>query len=201
MFKAIINAIGAALRAIGNAIRGIAAIPGNVLHSILGGGGGAMSDIPGPPPVSLYAPEPAHADIGAAMTEVLAEAHAMDAAKVQIWSASSLSAGAYQSLPAKLPRDVEKWLPGLRFCELLAIIEATPEGVSAHLRSQDLLPGVRSVRPLAPIAWNDDALQANFPDCEESSVISAEDHARNRDIELFRVVREAAGFQATASVS
>jgi hypothetical protein len=198
MFQAIISAIGAALRAIGIAIRGIAAIPGNLVHSILGGAG-AVSDIPGPPPVSIYAPAPDGAEAGAAMAATLAEAHERNAALVQIWAASSLSYGAYQEIPEKLPRDVEAWLPGLRVSELLAIIGATPEGLSAHLRSQDLLPAVRSVRPLKAIAWHDDALQPEFPDCEASSSFNTADHARTRDIELFRTVREAAGFRATAS--
>jgi hypothetical protein len=198
MFQAIINAIGAALRAIGRGLKAVASIPGNLVHSILGGGG-AVSDIQGPPPVSIYAPAPDGAEAAAAMTATLAEAQERNAALVQIWAASSLSYGAYQELPEKLPRAVEAWLPGLRVSELLAIIGATPEGLSAHLRSQDLLSGLRSVRPLKAIAWYDDALQADFPDCEASSVVSAEEHARTRDIELFRVVREAAGFRATAT--
>jgi hypothetical protein len=194
MLKAICAAVVSALKAIGGVLRAGLALPGKLIHGILGGGGGAVSDIPGPPPVSIYddAPVP---ETGAALTKLFEDAYEANSARVRAWAASSLSAGYYQPLPEKLPRAVEAWLPGLRPSELLAIIEATPEAVSAHLRSQDLIAGVRSVRPLEAIEWHDDTEQPLPADYAMPSFLSvASEHETSR----FRALREAAGFRALA---
>jgi hypothetical protein len=189
MLRSIAAAIVSALMSMVRIGRGILAIPGKVIQGILGGGG-AVSDIPPPPPVSIDSDGMPGADFAALIERVYAE----HAARVQAWAASSLSAGAYQPLPEKLPRDVEAWLPGLRPSELLAIIDATPEAVCAHLRSKDLIVGVRSVRPLDAIAWVDDTPKP-APEEPAPGFLSA---AYLHETERFRVVREAAGFRAKA---
>jgi hypothetical protein len=194
MLRAICAAVVSALKAIGGVLRAGISLPGRLVRTILGGGGGAVSDIPGPPPVSLYGDAPAP-ETGAEIAKVFADAYEANAALVRAWAASSLSAGYYQPLPDKLPRDVEKWLPGLRPSELLAIIEATPEGVSAHLRSQDLLAGVRSVRPLEAIAWHDDTPQPLPADYAMPSFLSV---ASAHETSRFQALRAAAGFPIPA---
>jgi hypothetical protein len=52
MMRSIVNALVSALRSIGAVLRAGAAMPGRLIHTILGGGG-AVSDIPSPPPVSI----------------------------------------------------------------------------------------------------------------------------------------------------
>src|ERR1700686_1881682 len=151
MFRSLINAIGSVIRSMGRIVRGVLALPGRVIHGILRGGG-PVSDIPGPPPVSIDSDAGDTADFTAA----LERSYAMMAAIIQAWAARSLTAGAYQPIEGKLSRSVAEWLPGLRPAELLAVIEATPEAVCAHLRSRHLIAGVRSVRPLDAIAWVDD---------------------------------------------
>jgi hypothetical protein len=186
MFRSIINAIGSVIRSLGRIVRGVLAFPGRVIHGILGGGG-PVSDIPGPPPVSIDSDDAP----GAEFAEALERSYAMMAAIIQAWAASSLSAGAYQPIQGKLSRAVEEWLPGLRPSELLAIIDATPEAVSAHLRSQELIPGVRSVRPLAAIAWVDDTPKPAPEEPAPGHLMTAylSESAR------FQAVREAAGFR------
>jgi hypothetical protein len=197
MWNAICAAVMSGLKSIGSVLRAGLALPGKLVHSILGGGGGAVSDITGPPPVSLYgeAPPPEPETTGAEIAKMFADAYEANASLVRTWAASSLSAGYYQPLPEKLPRDVEKWLPGLRPSELLAIIGATPEEVSEHLRSQDVIPGVRSVRPLASIEWHDDTPQPLPADYGAPSFLNvAFEHETSR----FQALRVAAGFRELA---
>jgi hypothetical protein len=188
MFRAIINSIVSALRGMARFGRRMLAVPGNLIHSLLGGGG-PVSDIPAPPPVSIDSDEGGMAEFAAAMER----SYAMQAAIIQAWAAASLSAGDYQPVQGKLSHAVSEWLPGLRPSELLAIIDATPADVSAHLRSQVLISEVRSVRPLAAIAWVDDMPQTE-PDEPAPSFLSL---AYAHEKERFRDVREAAGFRAT----
>ena len=188
MFRAIINAVVAALRSIGRAGRTLLGFPGRIIHSLLGGGG-PVSDIPSPPEVSIDSDDGATADFTAA----LERSYAMMAAIIQAWAASSLSAGAYQPVQGKLSHAVAEWLPGLRPSELLAIIDATPEAVSAHLRSRELIAEVRSVRPLDAISWVDDMLQPE-PDSPAPGFLSA---AYQHETERFQAALEAEGFRAT----
>jgi hypothetical protein len=186
MFRSLINAIGSVIRSMGRIVRGVLAFPGRVIHGILGGGG-PVSDIPGPPPVSIDSDAGDTADFTAA----LERSYAMMAAIIQAWAARSLTAGDYQPVEGKLSRSVEEWLPGLRPSELLRLIDATPEAVSAHLRSKDLIAGVRSVRPLAAIAWVDDTPKPAPEEPAPGHLMTAylSESAR------FQAVREAAGFR------
>jgi hypothetical protein len=189
MLRSIAAAIVSMLLSIGRIGRGILAFPGKVIQGFFGGGG-AVSDIPGPPPVSIDSDAGDTADFTAA----LERSYAMMAAIIQAWAARSLTAGAYQPIEGKLSRSVEAWLPGLRPSELLAIIDATPEAVCAHLRSRDLIAGVRSVRPLDAVAWVDDTPQPAPEEPAPGFLMTAVLH----DTARFRAVREAAGFRAKA---
>jgi hypothetical protein len=193
MFKAIINAVVSALRSIGRVGRALLAVPGNLIHRMLGGPA-PFSDIPSPPEVSIDSDDGGSAEFASALDR----SYSMSAAIVQAWAAASLSAGAYQPVPPKLPHAVADWLSGLRPSELLAIIDTDSGAVSAHLRSQELIAGVRSVRPLAPIAWVDDTPQpdpempADYGAPSFISLAYAHENAR------FQALREAAGFRAAA---
>jgi hypothetical protein len=190
MFKAIVNSIVSALRSIGRVGRALLALLGNLIHRMLGGAG-SVSDMPAPPAVSIDSDDCGSAEFDAA----LQQSYAMSAAIVQAWAAASLSAGAYQPVPAKLPHAVADWLPGLRPSELLRLIDADSKSVSAHLRSQELISEVRSVRLLEAIAWVDDTPKP-APDEPAPSFLSvvavAHENAR------FQAVRGVAGFRAAA---
>jgi hypothetical protein len=72
---------------------------------------------------------------------------------VMQWCVASLVADGHSPIPPKMPRKIAEWLPGLTREECISLGCADRTAVSAHLRSYDLVRGVRSVRPLDRLEW------------------------------------------------
>jgi hypothetical protein len=75
------------------------------------------------------------------------------AAILQRWAATSVIQEQPAELPPRLPRGVAAWLPGLTRDEVIKLMSAPRADVGLHLRSLEIIPGVRTVRPLEPVRW------------------------------------------------
>lgn len=146
MFRSIVAAVVRALKAIAGFARRVAAAPFLALANPFGGGG----DVPAVPEVAPTMAED-EAEAGPDMDKVYKEL----ANIVMAWAANSIVDGQPGPLPPhpRLPRSLAEWLRGIELDEAHAIINASENEVSAHLRSRELIPGVRSVRPLEPATW------------------------------------------------
>jgi hypothetical protein len=145
MLKAIFSAIAVSLKAVGRLFGRVAMWPFHQLDGLFGGGGLA---VPPAPNVSAEVD-----DVPAAPAldyKLIYERLALD---VMQWCADSLVADTQAPIPPKMPRSISAWLPGLTREECISLGCADRMAVSAHLRSYDLLPGVRSVRPLDRLEW------------------------------------------------
>jgi hypothetical protein len=145
MLRKIFGAIANALRSIGRVAGLVASAPFRVLHRILVGD--IEDDVPPAPDVAPPPEEaaPAGPDMDAVYKEL--------ANIVAAWAAESIVAGQPQPQPPKFPRGPGEWLPGITIDEANTLANASEEAVSAHLRSRELIPGVRSVRALQPATW------------------------------------------------
>ena len=144
MLKQIFAAIIAGLRSIGRLLRGTAAMPFRMLDGVLGGGG---PDVPQMPAVSAEDDDvPAPAEDHKHLYEQVALA-------VMQWCVDSLVTDGPAPIPRKMPRKIGEWLPGLTREECISLACADKMAVSAHVRSFELVSGVRSVRPLDRLEW------------------------------------------------
>jgi hypothetical protein len=144
MLKSVFSAIASALKAVGRVFRRVAVAPFRAIGGLFGVGG---YDVPPAPEVSDEADDvPTPAPDYKVIYEQLALA-------VMQWCVDSLVAGDHAPIPPKMPRKVAAWLPGLTREECIAIGCADRMAVFAHLRSYDLVRGVRSVRPLDRLEW------------------------------------------------
>lgn len=144
MLKAVFVAIFAALKAIGGLARRVAAAPFEALARAFG------DDVPPVPqpaaPAVMDDDEPSPRPTMDAVYRELAIA-------ARTWAANSIIAGQPEPLPPKFPRAMQEWLRGISVDEAHAIINASESQVFAHLRSSELIAGVRSVRLLEPAVW------------------------------------------------
>jgi hypothetical protein len=145
MLRSIAAAIISALRSLTGFARRVVAAPFQMLGNIFGGAG----DPPAVPPVETPTPDDDEPAPGPNMDLVYKQL----ANIVMTWAAESVVDGQPRPMPQKFPRELSKWLPGISLDEAYAIISATEAEVSAHLRSRELIHGVRSVRPLEPAVW------------------------------------------------
>ncbi|MBN9007114.1 MAG: hypothetical protein J0H40_17070 [Rhizobiales bacterium] len=145
MLKKIFSAIVAGLKAIGRLVGGVVTAPFRALDAAFGGG----SDVP-----PLPAATPETEDVPApSKTEDLTKVYEQVALAVMQWCVESLTADAPASMPANMPRKIAEWLPRLTREECFALGCAEYAAVYAHIRSSELLTGVRSVRPLERVEW------------------------------------------------
>jgi hypothetical protein len=150
MLRQILSAVVSALKSIGRFAGRLALAPLRMLGGLVGGVGGNSGPLAVPPPIEDYAegdvasvpPGPAPQAVSEQMASIVME-----------WAAHSIVHESPVPLPPKLPRAVVAWLQGLTREECFAIIDAERSAVSMHLGALSLLPGVRSVRPLAPVSW------------------------------------------------
>ncbi|MBN9004896.1 MAG: hypothetical protein J0H40_05720 [Rhizobiales bacterium] len=173
MLKKIFSAIAAGLKAIGRLVGGVVTAPFRALDAVLGGG----SDVP-----PLPAATPETEDVPApAKTEDMTKVYAEVALAVMQWCVESLTADAPAPMPANMPRKIAAWLPGLTREECFALGCAELSAISAHIRSYELVRGVRSVRPLERAEWPPEPRPApdsggfvTFPADGADSTLSAE---------------------------
>lgn len=149
--KAIVTAIISAFKAIGSFARRVAAAPFAALASAFGSGVD-QSVVPtvSPPAADGDDDEPAP---GPNLDVVYREL----AIAARTWAANSILAGQPEPLPPRFPRAMQEWLRGITPDEAHAIINASEKQVFAHLRSSELIVGVRSVRPLEPAVWPEES--------------------------------------------
>jgi hypothetical protein len=149
MLKVIVTAIVAALKAIGGFARRVAAAPFAALASAFGSGVD-QSVVPTVAPSAADGDdeEPAPGPNLDAVYKELANI-------VMTWAADSIVDGQPGPLPSPrpFPRGIAEWLHGISLDEAHVLINASEAEVCAHLRSRELIPGLRSVRPLDPVAW------------------------------------------------
>lgn len=145
MLKQIFSAVASAMKAAGRLFGRVAALPFRALDSILGEGGTAV------PPAPEVSPEADDVPPPATDYKHLYEQLALD---VMQWCCDSLVAGGQVSMLPKMPRNISAWLPGLTHDECIALACADRMAVSSHLRSYELVRGVRSVRPLDRLEWS-----------------------------------------------
>jgi hypothetical protein len=146
MLKSIVAAVLSAFKAVFSFARKVGSLPLRMLDAILGGG----SDIDIPPAPELPSDESDAFQSPKPDWEKIYENLAL---LVMRWCVESVELGQPAPVPTKLPRGISEWLPGLREPELIALASAGRIGISAHIRSQELVPGVRSVRRLEAIKW------------------------------------------------
>ena len=144
MMKAIVTAIISAFKAIGSFARRVAAAPFQALAHAFGG------DVPAVPPVAAPATED---DEDVAPRHDMAGVYRELAIAARTWAANSILACQPEPLPPRFPRAMQEWLRGITPDEAHAIINASEKQVFAHLRSSELIDGLRSVRPLEPAVW------------------------------------------------
>jgi hypothetical protein len=146
MLQSIVAAVLAVLKSVFSCARKVVSLPFRVLNAILGGG----SDIDIAP-----APELAPEESDEAPSPKLdwVKIYENLALSVMRWCVESVELGQPAPVPPKMPRGISEWLPGLREAELVALVSAGRIGISAHIRSQELVPGVRSMQRLAAIKW------------------------------------------------
>jgi len=144
MLKAVFSAIASVLKSFGRLFGRVAAAPFRMLDGMLGGGGPA---VPPAPEASAEAEDvPAPAQDHKHLYEQIALA-------VMQWCLDSLVADHKMPIPPKMPRGISAWLPGLTRDECIVLASADRMAVSAHIRSHELVRGVRSVRPLDRLEW------------------------------------------------
>lgn len=148
MLKAIVTAIVAALKAIGGFARRVAAAPFAALAGAFGSGID-QSVVP------TVAPSAADGDDEPAPGPNLDAVYKELANIVMTWAADSIVDGQPGPLPSPrpFPRVIAEWLRGISLDEAHVLINASENEVCAHLRSRELIPGLRSVRPLDPVEW------------------------------------------------
>jgi hypothetical protein len=146
MLKVIVAAVLTALKGVFSCARKVAWLPFRMLNAILGGG----SDIDIPAAPELASEE---SDEAPSPKPDWVKIYKNLALLVMRWCVESVELGQPAPVPPKMPRGISEWLPGLREAELVALVSAGRMGVSAHIRSQELVPGVRSVRRLEAIKW------------------------------------------------
>jgi hypothetical protein len=147
MLKAIFTFLASALRSVAGVIGSIAMAPIRFVDRLLVGGPGASPQEISAPEVRPYDGDAEPADDFDSRQMFYLEI----ANKVMAWAGDSIVADAPAPLPAKLPRALREWLPGLTRAECIAIISADEIGVSSHLQQMFALPGVRTVQCLAPL--------------------------------------------------
>jgi hypothetical protein len=145
MLKQIFSAVASALKAVGRLFGRVAAMPLRMLDVLLGGGG------PAEPPMTAVSSEAD--DVPPEPAPDHKHLYEQIALAVMQWCLDSLVAGGQAPIPPKMPRKVAAWLPGLTRDECIALASANRMAVSAHVRSYELLRGVRSVRPLDRLEW------------------------------------------------
>jgi hypothetical protein len=146
MLKFIVAAVLSAFKAVFSCARKVASLPFRVLNAILGGG----SDIDIPPAHEVTSEE---SDEAPSPKTDWVKIYENLALLVMRWCVESVELGQPAPVPPKMPRGLSEWLPGLRESELVALVSSGRMGISAHIRSQELVPGVRSVRKLEAIKW------------------------------------------------
>jgi hypothetical protein len=162
MVKAIISAIVSALRSLGRIAGRIATAPLRAINRILGVDDG--SDPGDAPDVARYTGDDEAPATGPDLDAVYREL----ANIVMAWAANSIVSGQPAPLPPKMPRDLSAWLPGISLDETHVLINADEMAVSSHLRSRELIRGVRSVRPLEAAVWPEEpdlAFDQGSPGC------------------------------------
>jgi hypothetical protein len=145
MLKAIFSAISSALRAVCRLSGRVATWPARMLGGLFGGGGLA---VPPAPETSAEVD-----DVPPAPAPDYKMIYEQTALAVMQWCVDSLVAGTPAPIPPKMPRGISAWLPGLTREECISLGCADRMAVSAHLRTFDLVRGVRSVRPLDCLEW------------------------------------------------
>jgi hypothetical protein len=145
MLKAIFSAISSALRAVCRLSGRVATWPARMLGGLFGGGGLA---VPPAPETSAEVD-----DVPPAPAPDYKMIYEQTALAVMQWCVDSLVAGTPAPIPPKRPRGISAWLPGLTREECISLGCADRMAVSAHLRTFDLVRGVRSVRPLDCLEW------------------------------------------------
>jgi len=148
MLNSIVAAVLTALKSVFSCARKVLSLPFRTLDAILGGGG----DIDIPPAPELPSEESDEVPSPKPHWEKIYENLALS---VMQWCVESVELGQPAPVPPIMPRGISVWLPGLREGELIALVCAGRKGVSAHIRSQELVPGVRSVRKLEAIRWSE----------------------------------------------
>ncbi len=150
MLRSVIGAIVSALKSLGRLAGHVATAPFRAVARVIGGGGGDMPATAEAAPYEGDEDQPRRGpDIDAVYREL--------ALAVRTWCADSIIDGQPGPLPPKFPRALEAWLPGITFDEARDILDASERAISEHLRSRELIPGVRSVRPLQAAVWPDDS--------------------------------------------
>jgi hypothetical protein len=146
MLKSIVAAVLTVLKSVFSCARKVVSLPFRMLDAILGGG--SDDDIPPVPelPSEVSGEVPSPKPDWVKIYEDLA-------LSVMRWCVESVELGQPAPVPPKMPRGISEWLRGLREAELVALVSAGRMGVSAHIRSQELVPCVRSVRRLEAIKW------------------------------------------------
>lgn len=143
MFKSIMKAIGAALRATFSVLRNVISIPGRLVAGLLGGSAS-------PPPAG-------DSPLVTNLKEQIAEEQASQtnykriAEAIWSWCIDALIAEGPVPVPPFLPRAVKEWLPGIMPEEAERLVSADKTAIEAHVRGLFPLPGVRPVQPLAAV--------------------------------------------------
>jgi hypothetical protein len=146
MLKSIIAAVLTALKSVFSCARKLVPLPFRMFDAMLGGG----SDIDIPPAPELPSEEGDEVRSPAPGWESIYQNLALS---VMRWCVESVELGQPAPVPPKMPRGISEWLLGLREAELIALVSAGRIGISAHIRSQELVSGVRSVRKLEAAKW------------------------------------------------
>jgi hypothetical protein len=160
MLKQIFSAIASALMSVGRMLGRVVGLPFRVLDYIVGG-----PPVPPMPETSMEAddvPGPAPDD---------RRHYEQVALAVMQWCIDSLVADGPAPIPPKMPRKIAAWLPGLTREECIFIGGADRNAVSAHIRSYELIRGVRSVRSLDRVDWPPESGFA--PDHDSGGFLSA----------------------------
>lgn len=146
MLKSIVAAVLRAVKSLFSCARKVAWLPFRMLGALLGGESAIdispAPELPSDESDEVQSPKPDWEKI-----------HEHLALSVMRWCVESVELGQPAPVPQKMPRGISEWLPGLREAELIALVSAGRECISAHIRSQELVPGVRSVRRLEAIGW------------------------------------------------
>lgn len=145
MLVRIFAAIVAGLRAIGRVLGRVATAPFRLIDGLIGGGDPAVPPVPAVSDEIDDAPSPAQ-DIKSVYEQV--------ALQVMQWCVDSLVSNTSAPIPPRMPRGIAEWLPGLSREECIELGSASRVVVSSHLRGYELIPSVRSVRPLDRAEWS-----------------------------------------------
>jgi hypothetical protein len=144
MFRSIVRAMSAALRAMLRLVDG-------VWTFVFGSGGGGdviIDDDDGEPaPAAQAETEP----YSLADSDLLL-AQRRNAALVFTYAAAAQVDGVRPQMPPAMSRAVREWLPGLTVYDLRALTDAGVDGIRAHLYDGPYITGIHRVNPLPPVA-------------------------------------------------